>query len=83
MTTKTVFVPLLEVCKIVYIYICIGKNGTEKWNTGADLEGGASGVATPPNGHSCNIKCSTTDVLSHGDAMIYIAKRLVVVLVKF
>ena len=47
MTTKTVFVPLLEVCKIVYIYICIGKNGTEKWNIGADLEGGFLGLQPP------------------------------------
>ena len=45
--------------------------------------GGVSGVATPPNGQSYNIKCSTTDVLSHGDALIYLAKRLVVVVAKF
>ena len=51
---------------------------------GADPEGGVSGVATPPNpGQSYNVKCSTTDVLSHGDALIYLAKRLVVVVAKF
>ena len=32
---------------------------------------------------SCNIKCSTTDVLSHGDALISLAKRLVVVVANF
>ena len=32
---------------------------------------GVSGVATHPNGQSYNIKCSTTDVLSHGDTLIY------------
>ena len=37
---------------------------------GVDPEGGISGVATPPNGQCYNIKCSTTDVLSHGDALI-------------
>ena len=45
--------------------------------------GGVSGVATPPSGQSCNIKCSTTDVLSHEDELIYLAKRLVVVVAKF
>ena len=41
-------------------------------------------VERSANGQSCNIKCSTTDVLSsHGDTMIYIAKKLVIVLVKF
>ena len=39
--------------------------------------GGVSGVATPPNGQSHSIKCSTTDVLSHANALIYIAKCLV------
>ena len=47
---------------------------------GADL-GGVQGVATPPNGQSHSIKCSATDVLSHADALIYIAKSLVVVVV--
>ena len=47
--------------------------------------GGGSGVAAPPppNGPSHSIKCSTTDVLSHADALIYIAKCLVIVVVKF
>ena len=41
--------------------------------------GGVSGVATPPpNGQRYNVKCSTTDVLSHGDALIYIATSLFV-----
>ena len=39
--------------------------------------GGVSGVATPPNGQSH----SATDVLSHADALIYMAKSLVVVVV--
>ena len=42
-------------------------------NSGADPEGGFWGC-NPPNGQSYNIKCSTTDVLSHGDALIYLAK---------
>ena len=50
---------------------------------GADPEGGFLGLQPPPNGQSCNIKCNTTDVLSHGDAIIYLAKRLVVVVAKF
>ena len=49
----------------------------------ADLGGGVSGVATPPNGQSHSIKCSTTDVLSHANTLIYIAKCLVIVVVKF
>ena len=52
-------------------------------DTGADLEGGGvSRVVTPPpppNDLSYNIKCSTADTLSHGDALIYIAKVVVVV----
>ena len=47
---------------------------------GADLEGGFWGCNPPENGQSYNTKCSTTNVLS---ALIYIAKRLVVVVVKF
>ena len=35
--------------------------------------GGISGVATPLNGLDYSIKCSTTDVLSHANALIYIA----------
>ena len=37
----------------------------------------------PPNGQSHSIKYSTIDVLSHADALIYIAKNLVVVVVMF
>ena len=47
------------------------------------FRGGVQGVATPPNGQSHSIKCSATDVLSHADALIYIAKSLVVVVVMF
>ena len=43
--------------------------------------GGVSGVATPPNGQSHSIKCSSSDVLSHADALVYIANSLVVVVV--
>ena len=53
---------------------------------GADLGGGGGGggvqgVATPPNGQSHSIKCSTTNVLIYAQALIYIAKSLVVVVV--
>ena len=48
----------------------------------ADLGGGGR-VAIPPNGQSHSIKYSTTDVLSHADALIYIAKSLVIVVVMF
>ena len=44
--------------------------------------GGVQGVATPPpNGQSHSIKCSTTNVLRYAQALIYIAKSLVVVVV--
>ena len=43
--------------------------------------GGVQGVATPPNGQSHSIKCSTTNVLRYALALIYIAKSLVVVVV--
>ena len=43
--------------------------------------GGGSGAATLPNGKGHNIKCSTADVLSYANALIYIAKCLVVVIV--
>ena len=45
--------------------------------------GGVTGVATPPNGQSHSIKYSTTDVLSHAEALICIAKCLVVIVVRF
>ena len=48
---------------------------------GADLGGGVQGVATPPNGQSHSIKYSTTNVLRYAQALIYIAKSLVVVVV--
>ena len=73
-------------CIVMYgacaiIYMCV-------WNTilrgGSTWGGGVSGVANPsPNGQSYNIKCRTSDVLSHGITLIYIAKKLVVVLIKF
>ena len=53
--------------------------GTFLEATGADLGGGVQGVATPPNGQSHSIKCSTTNVLRYAQALIYIAKSLVVV----
>ena len=49
---------------------------------GMDLGGSVvSGVATPPspNDQSQNMKCSATDVLCHGNVLIYIAKRLVLI----
>ena len=51
--------------------------------SGADLGGGGGvqGVATPPDGQSHSIKCSTTNVLRYAQALIYIAKSLVVVVV--
>ena len=49
--------------------------------SGADLGGGVQGVATPPNSQSHSIKCSTTNVLRYAQALIYIAKSLVVVVV--
>ena len=45
------------------------------------FRGGVQGVATPPNGQSHSIKCSTTNVLRYAQALIYIAKSLVVVVV--
>ena len=53
---------------------------------GADPKGGGFlGLQTPPppNGQSYDIECSIIDVLSHGDALIYLAKRSVVVVAKF
>ena len=48
------------------------------------FRGGVQRVATPPpNGQSHSIKYSTTDVLSLADALIYIAKNLVIVVVMF
>ena len=44
---------------------------------------GVQGVATPPNGLSHSIKCNITEVLSHAEALVYIAKNLVVVVVMF
>ena len=50
------------------------------------FNGGGGGVATPPpppppNGQSHSIKCSTTNVHRYVQALIYIAKSLVVVVV--
>ena len=56
----------------------------DRSQSGADLGGGGGGVqgvATPPNGQSHSIKCSTTNVLRYAQALIYIAKSLVVVVV--
>ena len=50
--------------------------------TRVDLGGGGiQGVATPPNGQSHSIKWSTTNVLRYAQALIYITKSLVVVVV--
>ena len=48
---------------------------------GVDLGGVVQGVATPPNGQSHSIKYSTTNVLRYAQALIYIAKNSVVVVV--
>ena len=48
---------------------------------GADLGEGVQGVATPPNGQSHGIKCSTTNMRRYAQALTYIAKSLVVVVV--
>ena len=48
---------------------------------GADLGGGSGGCNPPPNGQNHSIKCSTTNVLRYAQALIYIAKSLVVVVV--
>ena len=45
------------------------------------FRGGGSGDCNPPNGQSHSIKCSTTNVLRYAQALIYIAKSLVVVVV--
>ena len=45
--------------------------------------GGFQGVATPQNGQSYSKKYSTTDELSHADALIYITKSLLIVVVTF
>ena len=48
--------------------------------SGGGSRGGVSGVTTPPPKWSeLQYECSTIDVHSHGDALAYIAKRLVVV----
>ena len=57
--------------------------------TGADLGGGGGGGGgsggcnppPPPNGQSHSIKCSTANVLRYAQALVYIAKSLVVVVV--
>ena len=65
---------LLKVYTIILYYYknCMGRS-----------RGGVSGVVTPPNSQSHSIKYSTTDVLGHADALICIAKCLVVVVVRF
>ena len=48
---------------------------------GADLGWGgmdSGGCNLPPNGQSHSIRCSTTNVLRYAQALIYIAKSLVV-----
>ena len=46
------------------------------------FRGGVQGVATPPNGQSHTMKYSAINVFSRAGALIYIAKRLVVVVVR-
>ena len=60
--------------------MCVVGGILAETSSGADL-GGVQGVATLPNGLSHCIKCSATEVLSHADALIYIATSLVVVVV--
>ena len=59
----------------------LGGESARSYNAGADLGGGFRGVATPPNGQSHSIKCSTANVLRYAQALVYIAKSLVVVVV--
>ena len=48
------------------------------------FRGGVQGVATPPKWPESQYKMQYyTDVLSHANALIYIAKCLVIVVVKF
>ena len=58
----------------VYLLNLSGQYGTME-STGADPEGGFLGLQPPPPKWSevQYKKCSATNVLSHGDALIYIA----------
>ena len=52
------------------------------YSSRADLGGGGdSGGCNSPNGQSHSIKCSTTNVHRYAQALIYIVKSLVVVVV--
>ena len=58
------------------VVVCLAKPQSR-----GGFRGGVQGVATPPNGQSHSVKCSTTNVLRYAQALIYIAKSLVVVVV--
>ena len=76
--------PAVQSSNVIYCLYCLNDLGhaLQENFAGADLEGGGvQGVATPPNGQSHSIKCSTTNVLRYAQALIYIAKSLVVVVV--
>ena len=59
---------------------CNNRHTDDTEAAGADL-GGVQGVATPPNGQSHSIKYSTANVLRYAQALVCIAKSLVVVVV--
>ena len=59
------------------VVVCLAKPQSR----GGFRGGGGSGGCNPPNGQSHSVKCSTTNVLRYAQALIYIAKSLVVVVV--
>ena len=74
--------PAVQSSNVIYCLYCLNDPGhaLQENFAGADLEGGG-GSGAPPNGQSHSIKCSTTNVLRYAQALIYIAKSLVVVVV--
>ena len=58
-----------------------GGGGGGGWGGGGGSRGCNPPPPPPPNGQSHSIKCSTTNVLRYAQALIYIAKSLVVVVV--
>ena len=75
--------PLFEP-KVRYVALPMGPlsrdYGIISW---ADLGGGGRGIATPQMAYCMAKYISTTDVLSHADTLIYIAKSLVIAVVVF
>ena len=62
----------------MWVCVCVFERGKRQGRIGG---GGSGGCNPPKNGQSHSIKCSTTNVLRYAQALIYIAKSLVVVVV--